>query len=88
MHKQATELLSKPILKPHEGQKIDSAHPAIYPTGNLPEKPLVLQKKIFLILLFAGLWLFSVNQQLRQTLKKNVNINGNHFGLTGTTNVK
>ena len=38
--KHAAELLSKPALKPNEGKKTDSAHPAIYPTGNLPEKPL------------------------------------------------
>ena len=38
--KQASKLLSKPTLKPNEGEKADSAHPAIYPTGNLPEKPL------------------------------------------------
>jgi len=33
----ATDLLGKPVLKPHEGSKEDPAHPAIYPTGNLPE---------------------------------------------------
>ncbi len=38
--KQAAELLSKPVLKPNEGKKSDPAHPAIYPTGNLPEKTL------------------------------------------------
>ena len=38
--KQATELLSKTILKPNEGEKSDPAHPAIYPTGNMPEKSL------------------------------------------------
>ncbi len=38
--KHATELLSKSTLKPNEGKKFDPAHPAIYPTGNLPEKSL------------------------------------------------
>jgi DNA topoisomerase-1 len=37
----AGELLAKPELKPVEGKKMDPAHPAIYPTGKLPEKPLV-----------------------------------------------
>ena len=32
--KSASELLSKTVLKPHDGLKVDSAHPAIYPTGN------------------------------------------------------
>ncbi len=38
--KPATELLAKPTLKPTEGKKEDSAHPAIYPTGNPPERAL------------------------------------------------
>ncbi len=32
----ATELLSKP-LKPYEGEEEDPAHPAIYPTGEVPQ---------------------------------------------------
>jgi DNA topoisomerase I len=44
----AAELLAKPTLKPNEGKKFDSAHPAIYPTGNLPEKPLdAAERNIF-----------------------------------------
>jgi DNA topoisomerase-1 len=38
--KLAGELLAKPELKPTEGKKEDPAHPAIYPTGSLPEKAL------------------------------------------------
>src|SRR4030066_34012 len=38
--KKAAELLAKPALKPTEGKKEDPAHPAIYPTGNLPERSL------------------------------------------------
>src|SRR4030067_2072485 len=38
--KLARELLAKPELKPMEGKNADSAHPAIYPTGNLPGKSL------------------------------------------------
>ena len=38
--KLATDLLAKPALKPHEGSRDDPAHPAIYPTGNLPERSL------------------------------------------------
>ena len=36
----ASELLAKEILKPNEGKKDDPAHPAIYPTGNLPDQTL------------------------------------------------
>ena len=34
----AERLLSKPVLRPRQGRKDDPAHPAIYPTGNLPGK--------------------------------------------------
>jgi len=33
----ASELLAKQILKPNNGKKDDPAHPAIYPTGKLPD---------------------------------------------------
>ncbi len=47
-NRNATELLAKRDLKPNEGKKFDPAHPAIYPTGNLPQKPLdELSKKVF-----------------------------------------
>ncbi len=32
------ELLSQPALTPNEGKKTDPAHPAIFPTGEIPEK--------------------------------------------------
>ncbi|MFQ6086718.1 MAG: DNA topoisomerase I, partial [Candidatus Bathyarchaeia archaeon] len=36
----ASELLQTGELKPREGAKEDPAHPAVYPTGNLPERSL------------------------------------------------
>ncbi|MDH7563628.1 MAG: DNA topoisomerase I [Candidatus Bathyarchaeota archaeon] len=44
-NKKALELLAKSELKPLEGVKQDPAHPAIYPTGHLPEKPLNTMEK-------------------------------------------
>jgi DNA topoisomerase-1 len=41
----ASKLLEKDCLKPREGIKEDPAHPSIYPTGNLPEKPLGIPEK-------------------------------------------
>ncbi|MBS7633631.1 DNA topoisomerase I, partial [Candidatus Bathyarchaeota archaeon] len=47
-NKKTLELLIKPELKPKEGVKQDSAHPAIYPTGHLPERPLNhMEKKVW-----------------------------------------
>ena len=36
----SAELLSQPTLRPVEGNKTDPAHPAIYPTGQLPRRGL------------------------------------------------
>jgi DNA topoisomerase I len=41
----AGSLLAKPSLRPTEGKKQDSAHPAIYPTGKLPIKVLTTMEK-------------------------------------------
>jgi DNA topoisomerase-1 len=38
-------LLSRGALQPTEGQKSDSAHPAIYPTGEPPRRPLTVEER-------------------------------------------
>ena len=81
---QASELLSKPVLKPNEGGKVDSAHPAIYPTGNLPQKPLgVPEKNIFDLVARRFMAVFGEPAR-RQTVKVTLSINGNRFNLNGT----
>ncbi|MFA4887420.1 MAG: DNA topoisomerase I [Candidatus Nanoarchaeia archaeon] len=37
-NQECTFLLNKTKLIPHEGEKVDAAHPAIHPTGDLPNK--------------------------------------------------
>ena len=81
--KQAAELLSKPALKPNEGEKADPAHPAIYPTGNLPEKPLgTAERNIFDLIVCRFLAVFG-EPAVRQSVKVTLGINGNHFQLNG-----
>jgi DNA topoisomerase-1 len=81
--KQVAELLSKPALKPNEGEKADPAHPAIYPTGNLPEKPLgSAERNIFDIIIRRFMAVFS-KPAIRQSVKVTLSINGNHFHLNG-----
>jgi len=41
------KLLSKKILKPNNGKKTDPAHPAIYPTGEVPKKLKDREKKVY-----------------------------------------
>ena len=80
---QTTDLLSKPILKPFEGQKVDSAHPAIYPTGNLHSKTLkVEEKNVFDLIVHRFLAVFG-EPAIRQSVKAVISINGYHFELTG-----
>ena len=64
------ELLSKTSLKPNEGKKYDPAHPAIYPTGNLPEKPLdTAERNIFDLVVKRFLAVFG-EPAIRQSNKR------------------
>jgi DNA topoisomerase-1 len=79
----ARELLAKPELKPREGKAFDSAHPAIYPTGNLSESRLdSVEKNVWDLIVKRFMAAFSCNA-VQQTTKANVNINGNRFLLRG-----
>ena len=82
--KQAAELLSKPSLQPYEGKRDDPAHPAIYPTGKLPQKPLgVVERNVFDLVVRRFLCVFA-EPALRQSVNVTVSINGNNFHLNGT----
>jgi DNA topoisomerase-1 len=77
------KLLSKPILKPHEGKGSDPAHPAIYPTGNLPEKPLtVSSRRIFDLIVRRYLAVFSV-PAIKQGMSVSINVDGELLYLHG-----
>ncbi len=78
-----TKLLSESTLKPREGQKVDSAHPAIYPTGNQPEKPLgISEKNIFDLIICRFLAVFG-KPAIRQNVKVIISLNSNLFKLSG-----
>ncbi|MCW4004232.1 MAG: DNA topoisomerase I [Candidatus Bathyarchaeota archaeon] len=79
----AAELLSKPKLKPNEGKKFDPAHPAIYPTGNLPEKPLATaERNIFDLIVKRFMAVFG-EPAIRQSVNVTIGINGHAFLLNG-----
>jgi DNA topoisomerase-1 len=81
---QATELLAKPVLKPTEGKKIDPAHPAIYPTGNLPERGLYgTEKNVWNLVVRRFMAVFG-DPAIRQSVKATISINGNRFQLNGS----
>jgi DNA topoisomerase I len=78
------ELLSKIQLKPHEGAKTDTAHPAIYPTGNLPGRQLDTPESNVLDLVVRRFIAVFGESALCQTIKISININGNSFLFTRT----
>ncbi|MCW3995370.1 MAG: DNA topoisomerase I [Candidatus Bathyarchaeota archaeon] len=86
--KQATELLSKSSLKPAEGKKTDPAHPAIYPTGNLPQKTLALpERNLFDLIVKRFLAVFG-EDAIHQSTKVTISLNGNSFFLSALRTLK
>lgn len=78
-NKAATELLAKPLLRPNEGKKFDAAHPAIYPTGNVSEKPLgTVDRNIFDLVVKRFFAVFG-EPALKQSINAKVSINKNIF---------
>jgi DNA topoisomerase I len=86
--KQASELLAKPTLKPNEGKKFDSAHPAIYPTGTLPQKPLAtVERNVFDLVVKRFLAVFG-EPAVIQNANVSVDIKGNRFGFAAARTLK
>jgi len=82
------KLLAQPILKPNEGIKFDPAHPAIYPTGNIPEKNLTLDEKNIYDLIVKRFFAVFGEPALKQSIKVSVDINHNMFFMTGYRTLK
>jgi DNA topoisomerase-1 len=81
--KLAQKLLEKEQLKPREGTKEDPAHPTIYPTGKLPEKPLgPSEKRIWDLVVRRFLTVFG-EDALKEILKVRLDVNGHSFFLRG-----
>lgn len=84
----AAELLAQPALRPHEGEKEDPAHPAIYPTGALPEKPLEAnEQKVFDLVVRRFMAVFG-EPALKQTVKVTINVADYTFYLYGRRTLK
>jgi DNA topoisomerase-1 len=81
--KLAEELLAKTELKPNEGKKEDSAHPAIYPTGNLPERVLETSERNIWDLTVRRFMAVFGEPAIRQSMKVFINIDGHRFYLKG-----
>ncbi len=86
--KLTAELLSKSELRPTEGKKEDPAHPAIYPTGKLPERVLSVSEKNIMDLVVRRFMAVFGEPAIRQSVKVSINLNGNLFYLRGRQTLK
>ncbi len=80
--KNAKELLAKTELKPNEGEKSDPAHPAIFPTGEMPQKITAQQEKLYDLVVKRFLAVFA-EEALRESIKFTFSIGENNFNATG-----
>jgi DNA topoisomerase-1 len=72
------ELLSKAVLKPREGSKVDPAHIAIYPTGEMPKGLTSQQQKLYLLIVKRFFSLFGY-PAARELSKVVLGVNGHDF---------
>jgi DNA topoisomerase-1 len=86
--KLAAELLAKTELKPNEGKKEDPAHPAIYPTGKLPERILDSSERNILDLVVRRFMAVFGEPAIKQSIKVCINVNGYRFYLWGRQTLK
>jgi len=81
--KLTSELLGLEKLKPKEGKKEDPAHPAVYPTGNLPERKLSApERKLWDLIVRRFMAVFG-NPATKQSMKTEIDVNGHRFFLLG-----
>ncbi len=79
----AEELLGRKELVPEEGKKQDPAHPAVYPTGNLPERTLTGPERRLWDLVVRRFMAVFGNPALKQSMKVSLAVNGHRFYLRG-----
>jgi len=81
--KLASELLEKEELKPREGTKEDPAHPAVYPTGNLPTRALSEpEKKVWDLIVRRFMAVFG-EPGIKQSMRVCIKVSDHRFYLHG-----
>ena len=83
-YKRLTELLlGRESLTPVEGKGYDPAHPAIYPTGNLPERELSQPERRLWDLIVRRFMVAFGEPAVKQSIKVLIDVNGHTFYLRG-----
>ncbi len=81
-------LLQRERLVPNEGPREDPAHPAIYPTGNLPERTLTEPEKRLWDLIVRRFMAVFGEPAVKQSMKVTIEIEGHRFYLRGRQIIK
>ncbi len=81
--KTTVELLLLEKLNPREGRKEDPAHPAIYPTGNLPKGRLPSRERKLWDLIVKRFMAVFANSATKENMKVEINVNGWIFYMLG-----
>ncbi len=83
---EAEAILKKPVLHPHDGPKVDEAHPAIYPTG-ISKKLNDREARLYDLVVRRFLATFGDSAK-RETMTIKINVNGEVFVTNGTRTVE
>ncbi len=80
----AKKLLSQQSLHPNEGKKTDPAHPAVYPTGTLPQRSLESKESKLYDLIVKRFMATFAPPATRETVKATIKVNNLRFYLRGS----
>jgi DNA topoisomerase-1 len=83
----ANELLKRARLLPNNGKKSDPAHPAIYPTGVIPERISGKTKDLYDLIVSRFLATFA-DPAIRQKMEINIDVDGEPFAVSGVTTLQ
>jgi DNA topoisomerase I len=77
------EELLKGELRPREGEKFDNAHPAIYPTGELPRRPLDSSESRLFDLIVRRFLVCFAKDAIRERVSVEIEVGEHVFRMTG-----
>jgi DNA topoisomerase-1 len=83
----ANKLLNKSALKPNNGKKKDPAHPAIYPTGEVPRGVNDRERKVYDLIVRRFMATFG-EWAIRESMKAIIDVNGEPFKAEGKRTVE
>ena len=70
-------------LRPREGGMYDQAHPAIYPTGEVPRRPLDSSESRLFDLIVRRFLVCFANDAIRESVSVDIGVDGHRFRMTG-----